>query len=207
MRRLTIVIAMLVAVATFAAAQETPKVDVFAGYSLFHFDDQGLQDNLNTAFPGCCNFTKILHGWEGAVQYNINKTFGVVADFSGHYGPPIEVVGGPSVDAAAYNVLFGPQVNLRGKRFSGYAHTMLGFNRIRIDAIPAPVNSPTFTQTSFAWAIGGGLDLNASKLISIRLGQLDYILTTQDFNLPVSVGGHQNNLRYSAGVVFHLGSK
>ncbi len=206
MRRVIGILLVVLCVAAFTAAQETPKVEVFAGYSLFHFDDNGLENAINTAFPGCCDYTKIMHGWEASAQFNLNHTFGIVADFSGHYGTPISIVGGNSVDGSIYNVLFGPQVNLRGKRMSGYVHTLLGFQRARIQAIPAPVNSPDFTNNAFEWAIGGGFDVNVTKTVAIRLGQLDYLLSTQDFGLPTSVA-HQNNLRYSAGVVFRLGGK
>ncbi len=207
MRRVVAVCVMLLAVAAFAAAQDrTPTVDIFAGYSMFHFDDRGLEDGLNTAFPGCCSFTKILHGWEGSAQFNLNKRFGIVADISGHYGTPIEIIGGPSVDATMYNVLFGPQVNARSHRWTAYAHTLLGFNRVKIESIPAPVSSATFTENAFAWAIGGGFDVNVTDRIGVRLGQFDYILTTHDFGFAGSTG-HQNNLRYSAGIVLRLGSK
>ncbi len=207
MRKSVAVLVMLFAVAAFATAQEeAPKVDIFAGYSMFHFDDRGLEDDLNAAFPGCCSFTKVMHGWEGSAQFNLNKTFGIVADFSGHYGTPIEIIGGNSVDATMYNVLFGPQVNYRSRRVNAYAHTLLGFNRVKVESIPAPVNNPEFTESGFAWAIGGGFDVNVTKSVGVRLGQFDYILTTHDFGLPGSVG-HQNNLRYSAGIVFRLGNK
>jgi opacity protein-like surface antigen len=197
---------MLFAVAAFAAAQENPKVEIFTGYSLFHFDDNGLENAINAGFPGCCNYTKIMHGWEAPAQFNLNKTFGIVADFSGHYGSPVQITGGNSVDGSIYNVLFGPQINLRGKRMSGYVHTLLGFQRAKIQAIPGPVNSPDFSNNAFEWAIGGGFDYNATKTIAIRLGQLDYLLGTQDFGLATSTA-HQNNLRYSAGIVFRLGGQ
>jgi len=205
MRKLMVVLLTLLFAAALATAQETPKVDIFAGYSLFHFDDNGLENALNTGFPGCCNYSKIMHGWEGALQYNVTHTLGIVADFSGHYGNPITIPAAPAtVNATMYNVMFGPQLNLRGKRMSGYVHTLLGFNRVHVADIPAPVNNPAFSNNAFAWAIGGGFDVNATKNIAIRVGQLDYIMTTQDFGLNL---GHQNNLRFSAGVVFKLGNK
>ncbi len=204
MRRFIAVFLMLFAVAAFAAAQENPKVEIFAGYSGFLFDDQGLEDSISAACPGCYSFTKALHGWEGAAQFNINKTFGIVADFSGHYGTPLEVIAtGQSIDTTMYNVLFGPQVNLRGKRFAGYVHTLFGFNRVKVEQVPlTPI--PEFTESGFAWAVGGGFDVNINKTVGIRVGQLDYILTDHDFGLPVSTG-HQNNLRFSAGLIFRFG--
>src|ERR1044071_2489914 len=68
--RKTISALCLVLLASFAArAQDVPKVDVFGGYS----------------WAGG-NF----HGWNASVTGNITKRFGVVADFSGHYGSEID---------------------------------------------------------------------------------------------------------------------
>ena len=198
------VLTMFMALAACAAAQEYPKFEVFAGYSLFHFDDQGLEDRVNAACPGCFTFTKVMHGWEASGQYNFNKLIGVVADFSGHYATPIERPGGNSVDGHMYNVLFGPQLNLRSHRIAGYAHALFGFNRFRIEDIPSAPPIAGFSEHGFAWGIGGGFDVNVTNSVGLRVGQLDYILTNQDFGLPVS-SGHQNNLRYSAGVVFRFG--
>ncbi len=207
MRKTFVVILMLFATAAFAAAQETPKVDNFAGYSLFHFDDNSLEDAAtNACGANCFSFTKIMHGWETGVQFNINRTIGIVADFSGHYGTPITVIApATSVDARMYNFLFGPQINVRGHRASGYIHTLFGVNHARVEAIPL-TTIPEFSENGFAWAVGGGFDFNPTKTIGIRVGQLDYILTTHDFGLVTS-SGHQNNLRFSAGLVFHVGQK
>jgi len=55
-----------------------------------------------------------------------------------------------------------------------------------------------FSETAFAWAIGGGVDWNLKERLAIRLGQFDY--------LPTYFGSTtQNNIRYSAGVVFRPG--
>jgi hypothetical protein len=49
--------------------------------------------------------------------------------------------------------------------------------------------------TSFAMALGGGLDLRAGKRIAVRLIQVDYT--------PTFFGsGRQDNFRISAGIVF-----
>jgi hypothetical protein len=47
--------------------------------------------------------------------------------------------------------------------------------------------------------IGGGLDINAGKHFAVRPAQLDYLLTR--FN-PLNESPTQNNLRYSAMIVF-----
>ena len=68
--KLTLSIAfLLIALATPALAQESPPVEVFAGYSFFRPDGGGGQ-----------------HGWNLSVAININRRMAIVSDFSGHYG-------------------------------------------------------------------------------------------------------------------------
>lgn len=53
---------------------------------------------------------------------------------------------------------------------------------------------------AFAANLGGGLDLRASRRISFRLVEADYLITSFDNG----VNDHQNNLRLSTGVVLHF---
>ncbi|MCL2659965.1 MAG: hypothetical protein FWD64_05545, partial [Acidobacteriaceae bacterium] len=70
---------------------------------------------------------------------------------------------------------------------------------------PAPVGKcPTSYDTSFAMALGGGLDLNLSRHVWIRVVQADYHYS----QLRNVQGNMQNQFRVSGGVVFrfqHLG--
>jgi hypothetical protein len=55
----------------------------------------------------------------------------------------------------------------------------------------------------FAWAVGGGIDLVASRRLSVRVGQFDYERVGVPNTLGPSyapVGGY----RFSAGIVFKL---
>jgi hypothetical protein len=56
------------------------------------------------------------------------------------------------------------------------------------------------TETAFAMALGGGVDVRVGGPFSVRLGQLDYLMTRFGDT-------RQNNFRFSAGVVIGLGSK
>src|SRR5512143_2113781 len=110
-----IALAMIVLGMTMvAAAQDVPQVEIFGGYSLFHFDDKGLESELQAIDP-TLTANRNLHGWNAAVQFNANKWLGIVADFSGHYGNIIESPVG-SVSGNVYNFLFGPQINLRQEK-------------------------------------------------------------------------------------------
>lgn len=200
MRKFIVLAAIVLGFTLVAGAQEVPQVEVFGGYSLFHFDKM----DADAFVSPTTTINQNVHGWNGSVQYNINKWLGAVADFSGHYGTPAEDATIPaSVNGSIHNFLFGPQVNVRGKRLKGFGHVLFGVNRLKFDASPS-FGSPEFTDNAFGMAIGGGVDVTVYKKLAVRVGQLDYIYSNHDLGLNL---GHQNNLRYSAGVVFNLGQK
>ncbi len=204
MRRFTAVAGIVFLMTLFAGAQDVPQVEVFGGYSLFHFDDKGLEAPLQALNPNL-TVNRNLHGWNGAVQFNVNKWIGIVGDVSGHYGNVIESPVG-SISGNIYNFLFGPQINARGEKATGFVHVLLGGNRSKINAIPA-IGLPDVSDTAFAMAIGGGVDLNVTKRVAVRLGQFDYIYTTHTFSQYGLDLAHQNNFRFSTGIVFNFGQK
>src|SRR5690242_1926567 len=59
-----------------AAAQGTPKVEIFGGYSYLGLTEQ---PRTRLQFAG-------LNGWNTSVKFNVMPRLGFVADFSGHYG-------------------------------------------------------------------------------------------------------------------------
>src|SRR5215212_8448625 len=104
MRRAICAACLAVLAAVSAAAQEeVPKAEVFGGYSWAGGD---------------------FHGWGGSVTGNVNRWFGVTADFSGHYSD-----GEPGVvreRQRAHSFLFGPRLSLRRKRTNAFAYALFG---------------------------------------------------------------------------------
>lgn len=205
MRKLIALAAIVLGMTLLAGAQEAPKVEIFGGYSLFHFDDKGLESGLQAIDP-TLTANRNLHGWNAAVQFNANRWFGIVADFSGHYGNIIESPSG-SVSGNVYNFLFGPQINLRGEKVGAFVHALLGGNRSKINSIAVVPPTPDVSDTAFAWAVGGGVDINATKKVAIRVAQFDYIYTSHTFSQYGLDLSHQNNFRFSTGLVLKLGGK
>lgn len=120
-------------------------------------------------------------GWEGALTYNWNNWLGLKADVDGHY----------CCDASLHNFLFGPQISLGHGKVSPYVHGLVGVSH---------GSASGFTDNAFAFALGGGLDVKATNRIAVRIAQVDYLGTRfADYT--------QNNFRFSAGLVFRLGSK
>ncbi len=212
MRKFIVVAVMLFGTAMIAAAQDVPAVEIFGGYSLFHFDDQGLGAALAADAPGS-GVNQNVHGFEFSGQFNVNKWLGIVGDVSGHYGTLADIAATPlptpafGVSGNVYNFLFGPQLNYRMEKATVFAHALFGGNRLGINAIGDPIDTPAVSDTAFGMAIGGGLDYNIGKKFAIRVGQFDYILSNHTFSQYGLNVGHQNNLRFSTGVVFKLGQR
>jgi hypothetical protein len=152
-------------VAGLAVAQQTSQADVFGGYSYLRINPSGVNAN----------------GWEAALTGNFSDTFGLTADFSGHYAQGGHV----------YTYVFGPQLAAHRDNLRPFGHLLFGGNSI---------GGGDFGNTSYALLLGGGLDLKLTTPISIRLGQADYV-RTHHFEQG------QNNFRFSAGIVLNLGEK
>jgi opacity protein-like surface antigen len=162
------------------AQAQIPSGNIFIGYSYSRTNSFGSTVNLN--------------GWEGSLEGKFLPWIGIVADFSAGYGsnniaPPCSfggcVFNGSSVRKHTY--LFGPRVSVHIGRFTPFAHALIG---------AAHVNDRGFTDTSFASAIGGGLDYKLIKGLAWRV-QLDNVHT--DF---FSTG--ENHIRFSTGIDFRF---
>jgi hypothetical protein len=100
-----------------------------------------------------------------------------------------------------YAYQFEPAYVFRFRHASAFAHALFGGV-----SQGTPINT-NLNYTKFMWSVGGGLDIELSRRISIRAGQIDYE------GQPVPVGGLSsgssptllsNGLRYSAGVVLRF---
>ncbi len=178
MRKLMIFFGLLLLVALPAAAQENPKVEIFGGYSYARFQ---------TASPNRSN----LNGWNAAIQGNVTPWFGLVGDFSGHYGTRVDPVTGADLKINTYQALFGPSVALPS-RVRPFAHALFGVARGN-----ANLFGSTSSESAFGMALGGGVDAELTNHVSLRLIQGDYLM-----NRFLKV--NRNNFRLSAGLVFRF---
>jgi outer membrane protein with beta-barrel domain len=178
---LLVLLRLLSAFSVAQEAQEFTRVEAFGGYSYLGFQPGGATGiNLN--------------GWNGAMQYNVNRSIGLKADASGHYGTP---VAGETLNS--YSFLFGPVISNRVESspgFTPFLHGLVGVNRIS-----ASGNGLSASDSAFAMAFGGGVDVKAARRVYARLVQIDYLFTKHGTAM------HQDNIRVSAGVVFQLGGQ
>jgi hypothetical protein len=172
MRKLLFVLAALALAAVPAQAQ---KAELFGGYSYARLNPGGLAgDGFN------------LNGWHVGVQGNVTSFFGLVGDFSGHYGTR----GG--VDTSSHQALFGPRITLRGP-VSIFGHALFGVARGN-----AGLFGSTSSDTAFGMAVGGGADVNLlTSRVAWRVVQADYLMTQWS-------NRSRNNARISTGVVLRF---
>ena len=179
MKEIVVVLCLLV-FASFSAKgqeEETPKVEVFGGYSYAGSDTRG---------------------WNGSIAGNVNKWFGLVGDFSGQYTNTGEA--GFREKIRTHSFVFGPQVSVRkNKRVTPFARALFGVAYIDTNATEAG-QTFLFNDKSFSMALGGGLDVRVSKNVAIRAFQADYVRTK-------FFGQTQNKGRLSFGVVFRFGQR
>lgn len=183
-----------------AARSNAQRFNAFAGISY-----SGYGPNLSIAGlppPGSPKHSLI--GWNGSLEAKVLPVLGIVADFSGHYGtetvgslllcrgsgpPPFASPCTENDSANLYTFMFGPQVSLPLGRFKPYAHALFGAALYRELAFFGG------SDTSFADALGGGLDVSVIPWVAWRV-QADALQT----RFP----SLQNSLRLSTGVVFRF---
>ena len=163
----------------------TPKAEVGFNYSYLH---------LSTAQS--TNASQ--NGGSGYVEYNLNKVVGLVADF-GAYANGNTVAGANT--GTTFTYLFGPRFNWRKSRVVPYAQFLFGGADAGLNGLTGST-----TRNAFATSAGGGIDIKVTNHIAFKPVQVEY-LTAQLPDLVASRNSFQNNLRYSAGVVFRFGEK
>jgi hypothetical protein len=98
---------------------------------------------------------------------------------------------------------FGPRFHSNGKRWTPFFHTLVGRywdDRKILDSIQG--HETSYHHNSLAVELGGGLDLRASKRISLRLFQLDVVgIRHKDIFGNSGFSGFGS---VSFGAVFHL---
>lgn len=161
-----------------AWAQDAPKAEIFGGFSATAVSEEGEGDHAL--------------GWQASVAVNLHRNFGIVADFGGQY-KNLDV-DGADLDLRAHEFLFGPRFNARLARANPFVHWLVGGVNAHASA-----NSEDASDTFFMMGIGGGVDVDVSDRLAVRLVQFDW--------LPVHVEDQWFNkiFRVGIGIVFKAG--
>jgi len=206
------------AIPALAQNSDYPRFEFGGGYSYLRANIKATDKTFTPPESFSTSFD--MHGGKGEIVGNINKTLGLVGEFGGY-----KVTGLPSgLSAHVLTYLFGPRLNYRGgsEKITPFVQALFGGARasgsgnitiLAPDALQRPQGTQQLATgfefsgdtNSFAMAIGGGVDYNATKHISIRFLQVDYLMTRFDTNINAagnSTAGTQHNFRIGAGLQF-----
>lgn len=203
MRSLLFVTLLLLACAP-VFAQDTPRVELFTGYSLLRTDDQTIDLNQFMLTGTATRDATTLHGWNATLGLNPTGIFGIVIDGAGGYGRIDYSLAAPGLSGSAgfktrlHTIMIGPQINLRGEEIVFFVRAMGGVARID-QSVDIAGQKVSYHETALAGAAGLGLDFKLSDSVWLRLLQGDYVITR--FEEGVS-DKNQRNIRISTGLVF-----
>ena len=183
---------VVVIVPASAQDQTVPKADIFAGY-------QWLNPGATLPVPGTANpvqgqqLPSLSKGFGFAFGYNFNPVFALEADFGRNWDH--------SLSFNTYSV--GPRFTYRSEGVNFFAHSLVSLNQL---------SAPGFSKREGVGAIlGGGIDLQASRHLSIRLFEADYQWARHNFAAfaPEQQSDLRrpsfNGVRLRGGLVFNLG--
>jgi opacity protein-like surface antigen len=190
-------LAALMLCSAAARGQSASPVEVSLGYSY-------LRANAPPGQCGCFN----MNGGSGGLAAYLGHGFSAVADVGGYFQSNVVNSG---LNLTMETFLFGPRYSYRhSKKWTPFAQFLAGGahgSGTLYGTSTTATSSNTsagFTSgsaNSFAFSAGGGLDLKASRNVSIRVFQAEYLMT----RLPNAVNDYQNDLRLTFGVVLHFG--
>ena len=228
MSKATLLLLLIVGCAPLAFAQgssnstgQYPKVEYFVGPSASgDFDkERSLVANNQKVSSFFNDQAGGPAGLEASVIGNLNKYVGIKGDFSIYFNNR-QIKGGTftscvgtacttsiqdfKVNSRAAYFMAGPEIKGRNHtRFTPFAHALFGLVNSRSEfSTSGTLNlSDQSSDTGFTMAFGGGLDVRASKRISIR-AMMDYNPTFLKGS-DISSRERQDHVRLSLGVIFH----
>lgn len=168
--------------AGLASAQVPAAGNVYFGYTYYNTSLSLTRGSLN--------------GWEGSLEGKLAPFLGIVADLTGHYGSlsfpngagTCEIgvnCGSSNVSTHVYEAMFGPRISIPVGKFRPFGEFEIGVGHVSTSGFG--------TNTSYATAVGGGIDYKILRPLAWRV-EGDYV-RTHFFSTS------QNNVRLSTGIV------
>ena len=198
-------VAILCSIGTLAAAQDqpAPKWELFGGYSFFHpgADVHGLLPGGIS--PVSSRLEPNPRGAGLSLTYDFNRWFGLTLDASTHWGSGETGLDRKIDDAAFSNLSFGPKITFRGNHFAPFLEALVGDHRLMPDAF--------HDIDKLGFMGGGGLDVNVSRHVALRLIRADYVWSSYQYgtstSTPPTPKTDIRGVRLQAGVVLMWGGE
>jgi opacity protein-like surface antigen len=186
------------------------KYEFFGGFSHNRVDTKLESDDFETSedFGSRIGTNGVNLQFTG----NFTKYVGAKFDYAHHRKSDDFTFDGVTVDQKYTNDSFmgGIQVknnSKEGPRFKPFFHALAGVARQKLNFVADSEDfDESVSQSNFTFALGGGLDIKASKRVDVRVFQFDYNPTyIKDFTVDgIDFDGRmQNNFRFGFGIVIH----
>jgi len=193
-------IAILCVFSTLAAAQDqpAPKWEFYGGYS-FHYPGADVHGVLPLGLvPLTSRLESNPRGIGASATYNFNRWFGLTLDTSSHWGSGESTIFRRIDDAAFSNLSLGPKFTFRSRHFSPFLEALVGDHRLTPDAF--------HDIDKLGFMFGGGLDVNVSRHVALRLLRADYVMSNYRFGpRSTTPSTDLSGVRLQAGLVFMFG--
>jgi outer membrane protein OmpA-like peptidoglycan-associated protein/opacity protein-like surface antigen len=168
-------IAVLCGFATIAAAQyqPSPKWEIYGGYS-FLYPGANVHGTLPLGLvPLSSRLDVNPRGAGAAVTYDFNRWFGLTLDASDNWGQHAKTLVQRIDDASFQNISLGPKVTFRSAHFAPFLEALVGDHRL------SPAAFHDIDKLGFM--VGGGLDINVTRHVALRLLRADYVISDYRF--------------------------
>ncbi len=201
-RVLAMLLAMIAALfmfAALAAAQDqTPKWELYGGYSFFHPGGDVHGQLPGALFPISSRMEVNPRGVGLSATYDFNRWLGLTLDTSTHWGSGETGLFDRIDDAAFSNLSIGPKVTFRHTHVSPFLEGLVGIHRLMPDAF--------HDIDKFGFMLGGGLDVNLSNHVALRLIRADYVYSNYQYgSASVTPRTEIRGLRLQVGLNFMFG--
>jgi len=208
MRKVVLLAILVVASASMIFAQDRPKPEFFAGFSIDSIDtgiDQSgvFVQNSDNRVAG--------YGFDTSATGFFHKNIGIEGNFDGHFRTKTFNIGtaaaGPFTPVETkfrdFNFLAGPHVKFTtsNAKVSPYLHALLGGNHSSVRGTTTGV-SVSDSETDFALKIGGGIDFGMTDHVGLRLSADYNPVFERSNNTLGSDSRTRNDGVFSVGLVF-----
>jgi outer membrane immunogenic protein len=180
------IVLLLAGSAAQARAQAAHSWELAGSYTYVH----------SNAPPGGCGCFS-MNGGGGDAAYRLSSHLSLAGDVS--------VAQAGSIPGANHSFTLtsyqaGPRLYVPvGRQWTAFTHVLVGGAHSGGSAFSGTSSS----TNAFAATLGGGLQVNLSRAVTLRAIDADYFLT----EFPNGSNDHQNNLRLSVGIVVRVGRR
>lgn len=187
---------------TIAAAQArdepSPKWELYGGYSAFQpgADIHGVLPG--GILPVSSHLEPNPRGVGASITYDFNRWVGLTLD-SSTLSNSSEKTAAQRVDDTAFsNISFGPKFTFRHKHASPFLEVLVGDHRLMPD--------PFHDIQKLGFMAGGGLDINLSRHVALRLIRADYVFSNYRYGPSATTSATEiRGVRLQAGLNFMFG--